>query len=77
MLIIFFRKQETIEIIVKLDMTQNDLADFFGVARPSVARALGDLEEEGFIEARGKNIKILDREGLRILLKLIGRLIIL
>ena len=45
-------------LTVMLDMTQNDLADFFGVARPSVARALGDLEEEGYIEARGKNIKI-------------------
>jgi CRP-like cAMP-binding protein len=49
---------------VTLGMTQNDLADFFGVARPSVARALGDLEEEGYIEAKGKNIKILDKEGL-------------
>jgi CRP-like cAMP-binding protein len=49
---------------VILGMTQNDLADFFGVARPSVARALGELEEEGFIEAKGKNIKILDRKGL-------------
>jgi CRP-like cAMP-binding protein len=50
--------------VLILDMTQNDLAEFFGVARPSVARALGEMEEEGYIEARGKNIKILDREGL-------------
>jgi len=49
---------------VNLGMTQNDLADFFGVARPSVARALGDLEQEGFITAKGKNISILDRKGL-------------
>lgn len=49
---------------INLDMTQNDLADFFGVARPSVGRALGDLEVEGYIEARGKEIKILDKEGL-------------
>ena len=47
-----------------LDMTQNELADFFGVARPSVARALGELEEEGYLEAKGKNIKIIDKEGL-------------
>jgi CRP-like cAMP-binding protein len=51
-------------MILNLRMTQNDLADFFGVARPSVARALGDLEEEGYIEAKGKNIKIIDKEGL-------------
>jgi CRP/FNR family transcriptional regulator, dissimilatory nitrate respiration regulator len=49
---------------VNLSMTQNDLADFFGVARPSIGRALGDMEEEGYIEAKGKNIKILDMEGL-------------
>ena len=47
-----------------LDMTQNELADYFGVARPSVGRVLGELEEEGYIEAKGKHIKIIDREGL-------------
>jgi CRP-like cAMP-binding protein len=47
-----------------LEMTQNDLADFFGVARPSVSRAIGELQHGGFIEASGKNIRILDREGL-------------
>ena len=46
---------------VILEMTQNDLADFFGVARPSIARALSEMEEEGLIEARGKNIKIIDK----------------
>jgi len=51
-------------ISVTLGMTQNDLADFFGVTRPSVARALGDLENEGYIEAKGKNIKIIDKKGL-------------
>jgi CRP-like cAMP-binding protein len=49
---------------VKLDLTQNELADFFGVARPSVARALGDLEEAGYIEAQGKSILIIDKKGL-------------
>jgi CRP/FNR family transcriptional regulator, dissimilatory nitrate respiration regulator len=49
---------------IVLDMTQNDLADFFGVARPSVSRALGELELAGFIEASGKNVIIRDRKGL-------------
>jgi CRP-like cAMP-binding protein len=49
---------------ILLDLTQQELAGFFGVARPSVARALGDLEEEGLIEAKGKNIKILNKKGL-------------
>lgn len=49
---------------VTLGMTQNELADFFGVARPSVARAIGLMEEEGLLEARGRNIRILDSKRL-------------
>lgn len=49
---------------ITLDMTQNDLADYFGVARPSVARAIKELEEENYLEAKVKKIKILDKEGL-------------
>jgi CRP-like cAMP-binding protein len=49
---------------IVLDRTQNDLADFFGVARPSVARALGDMEEDGYLLVQGKRIKILNRKGL-------------
>lgn len=52
------------KINISLGVTQNDLADFFGVARPSVARALGELEEEGLIEAKGKNIRVIDKGGL-------------
>ena len=49
---------------INLDVTQNELAEFFGVARPSIARVLGELENEGLLEAKGKNIKILDKERL-------------
>jgi len=49
---------------VSLGMTQNELADFFGVTRPSVARALGELEKDNYIIAKGKNIKVTDSEGL-------------
>lgn len=48
----------------RLDMTQSDLAEYFGVARPSVARAIGELEEEGCLEASGKQIHIKDRKKL-------------
>jgi CRP-like cAMP-binding protein len=47
-----------------MDMKQEDLAEYFGVARPSVARALGDMEDEGLISAERRNIKILDKKGL-------------
>lgn len=49
---------------ITLDMTQNDLAEFFGVARPSIARAIGELEEGGYILSRGKRVRILDKSGL-------------
>jgi len=58
------QKAGTEGINVKLDITQNDLADFFGVARPSIGRALSDMEERGLIEASGKNIKVIDKKGL-------------
>jgi len=51
-------------VSVRLDMTQNDLAEFFGVARPSVARILGEMEEDGYIISKGKNIRILDKKRL-------------
>jgi CRP-like cAMP-binding protein len=47
-----------------LAMTQNDLADFFGVTRPSIARAISELEKDKLIEAKGRNIRIIDKEGL-------------
>jgi CRP/FNR family transcriptional regulator, dissimilatory nitrate respiration regulator len=52
---------------ITLDMTQTDLADYFGVARPSIARALGEMEEEGLIEAKGKTIRIIDNNRLGML----------
>jgi CRP-like cAMP-binding protein len=49
---------------ITLDLTQSDLADYFGVARPSVARALHEMEEDALIEAKGKQVTILNRKGL-------------
>lgn len=48
-----------------LTMTQSDLADFFGVARPSLARALSGIEDEGIIRARNRTITVLDRNALK------------
>jgi CRP-like cAMP-binding protein len=50
--------------MIRLPSSQKDLADLFGVARPSVARALAELENEGLITAQNRNIKILNRSGL-------------
>lgn len=35
---------------VKMDRTQKDLADFFGVSRPALARVIGELKEEKILE---------------------------
>ncbi len=49
---------------VVMDMTQNELGEFFGVARESIARAIKELGEEGYITAKGKNIRLTDKKGL-------------
>ncbi len=49
---------------VVLDMTQTELAGFFGVARESIARTLHDLDSVGCISARGKHVRIIDRRKL-------------
>lgn len=53
------------DTVVKLPMTQNDLAEQFGVARPSLARALGEMADEGLISVDRKVVRILDRKRLR------------
>lgn len=48
--------------------TQNELADFFGITRPSLARALAEMEEEGLLQFERNKITILNREKLNKLL---------
>ncbi len=50
-----------------LPHTQQELADQFRAARPSVGRVLHQLNEEDIIESTGKHIRILDREALTLL----------
>ncbi len=45
-------------------MTQNEIAEYFGVARPSIARVLSEMENAGIISTRGKYLKILDKKRL-------------
>ncbi len=49
---------------INMKLTQKELAEFFGVTRPSLARALGDMEKNGIIEANRKQITILDKNKL-------------
>jgi len=52
-----------------MQKSQNELAEMFGVTRPSLSRALREMDKDELVHADGKHIKILDREGLLDLLK--------
>lgn len=54
---------------IRMMHTQNELSEMFGVARPSVARAIGDMNREGYIASHGKHIEIRDKSKLSGLLK--------
>jgi len=54
---------------VLLDKSQSELAEYFGVVRPSLSRALRELDADGSIEAKGKYIRIVDRQKLSEFLK--------
>lgn len=49
---------------VLLPKTQAEMADLFGVARPSLARAIRSLDADGIISAKGKEVAILDKRRL-------------
>lgn len=49
--------------LIIIDKTQNELAELFGVARPSLARALGELKNDGYLDIERKRIRILDKKG--------------
>jgi len=48
-------------------LSRQDLADYIGVSRENTVRVLGELKKEKIVEASGKNIKILNKEALKIL----------
>ncbi len=54
---------------IVLPLTQKDLAEFFGVTRPSLARALGEMERDNMIEVNRKEITITNRKSLVSLLE--------
>lgn len=53
----------TDEIVLR--QSQQQLADLFGVTRPALARVVGQLEDLGYIRAKGKHVWILEREALK------------
>jgi len=51
---------------VEIPVSQQELADLFGVARPSVARGFAAMESEGMIEVRNRKVKVLDAKKLKL-----------
>ncbi|MFW6290583.1 MAG: Crp/Fnr family transcriptional regulator [Mariniphaga sp.] len=49
---------------VELSTTQQQLAELFGVTRPSLARVLGEMQDEKLIAIEKKTIRILNKEEL-------------
>lgn len=54
---------------VELKNTQQQLADLFGVTRPSLARVFGDMQKEGLIKMERKTVTLLKKEHLNELLR--------
>ena len=57
------------KVEIFLPKTQEELSVIKGVTRPSLGRALRELNDQGLIEARGKSVRILDAKGLASLIK--------
>ena len=54
---------------IELHNTQQQLADLFGVARPSLARVLSEMQNEGLIEIERKTVKLVNKAALNSLLR--------
>jgi CRP-like cAMP-binding protein len=54
---------------IELKNTQQQLADLFGVTRPSLARVFGEMQKEGLIKMERKTVTLLDKEKLNELLR--------
>ncbi len=53
----------------KINNTQSELAELFGVARPSFSRVLSEMEKENIIKYEKKEITVLNQEKLALILE--------
>ena len=54
---------------LSLPNSQLEIADMFGVTRPSIGRVFRELDNQGYIHAKGKRVEILDKTALSRLLR--------
>ena len=50
--------------MVIIDSTQQQLSEYFGVTRPSLARAIGEMIQEGLISVNRREVRLLNTKGL-------------
>lgn len=56
------KQQQQLTVVV--DRSQQELSDYFGVSRPSLARELSRMQEDGLIEVDRKQITLLRKDDL-------------
>lgn len=56
-------------LALQLPHSQSQLSELFGVTRPSIGRAMGEMNHSGLIQTEGKKVLILDKQGLLSILK--------
>jgi len=54
---------------IMLPHSQSQLSELFGVTRPSIGRAMGEMNHAGLIRTEGKQVTILEKQGLLFQLK--------
>ncbi len=54
---------------IEIKNTQQQLADLFGVTRPSLARVFGEMQKEGLLKIEKKTVTLLDKTKLNQLLQ--------
>ncbi len=59
------KQHEQQSLQLRLTETQQDLADYLGVARPSLARVLKEMKDEQLIEIQGKTVVLLNLAKLK------------
>jgi len=55
-------------LMVKIDQNQTELAGLMGVARPSLARTIGEMESDGVIKWERSQVIVLNPKGLNLIL---------
>ncbi|PXV87320.1 CRP/FNR family transcriptional regulator [Lachnotalea glycerini] len=63
-LVRFLFNQQMEENVIQLCMTREAMAEYLNVARQSLSREFGEMQEEGLIKVNKKTITILDQEKL-------------